>query len=335
MNASGMESGHPVAATGEPLGAVEVLSRGGHVVQRIAWHGDRLRIGRAYDNDIVVSDPYVCPHHLELDLGPDGPRARDLDSVNGSYAGRHRQRVGELPVRDGLVVHFGHSQLRFHAAGGTLAPTLRDTARHGLLGRLGSIWALLLGTVLATAVLVLDELLAGVDRPTVLGMARGLLYPVIGVLAWAGFWALLNRILAHRANFPVHLAITLFGVTALFLVTHVVSAACFAMAWNGAVWWASLVADVTIAALVILAHLRFAALGNSARMTAAAGLAAVLLFGAPATGDILERNAFSTLPYLEPLLWPPAFQGRTGASVEGFFERADELRVAVDREAGR
>ncbi len=47
-------------------GVIELLGRSGLLLQRLPYHGNTIKIGRAYDNDIIVSDPYVCPHHLVI-----------------------------------------------------------------------------------------------------------------------------------------------------------------------------------------------------------------------------------------------------------------------------
>jgi hypothetical protein len=54
-----------VGAQASP-GVIEVMNRSGQVLQRVPYSGGRLSVGRAYDNDIIVGDPYVCPHHLQI-----------------------------------------------------------------------------------------------------------------------------------------------------------------------------------------------------------------------------------------------------------------------------
>jgi hypothetical protein len=162
-----------------------------------------------------------------------------------------------------------------------------------------------------------------------------LLYPLIGVLLWAGFWSLLNRVISHRANFHVHLAIGLFGVTGLFLVAQLISIMGFALGWSDAVWWLKLLGRMAVLGGVIYAHLRYALHGRNGRVAGIAALAAVMLFGAPVTGDIIERNEFSSLPHLDPLLWPPSFRIIEGESVNEFFDRAQVLRHRADEDVRR
>jgi len=65
---------------------IEVLSRDGEVVARERIEAPEARIGRAFDNDVVVNDPHVAPHHLRVFRGDDGELvAEDLGTLNGLY----------------------------------------------------------------------------------------------------------------------------------------------------------------------------------------------------------------------------------------------------------
>lgn len=322
----------PGAGLGPIVGSVEVLNRAGSVMQRIAWDGHPLRIGRAYDNDLVVADPYVCPHHLELTSGGDGIAARDLGSVNGTYLDRGRERIGRVLLADGMTLHFGHSQLRFHAAGGKVAATLRDTARHGMLGRLGTPWMLAVASLSGLIALAVNELLGTAEETGALALGGELLYPVIGVILWSGFWSLLNRVISHRASFNVHLNIALLGVTVLFLVAQSISMVGFALGWTDSVWWLRLLGRIAVLCATVYAHLRYVLHDRSLRLFGIAALASTLMFGTPATGELIERNEFSNLPYLEPLLWPPSFRAVNGERVDEFMGESEVLKRRVERD---
>src|SRR5213079_2538659 len=63
---------------------VELFDRRGRLLARHRIERWPVTIGRAYSNDIIVDDPYVCPNHLRLVRnGDEGIVAEDLGSVNG------------------------------------------------------------------------------------------------------------------------------------------------------------------------------------------------------------------------------------------------------------
>ena len=69
-----------------------------------------LRIGRAPDNDIVVSDPGVSRHHAELRYVAGAYRIVDLDSANGTFV--NGQRVTAAPLSEGDLVGVGSATFR-------------------------------------------------------------------------------------------------------------------------------------------------------------------------------------------------------------------------------
>src|SRR5690349_19130394 len=62
--------------------------------QRAPFRDGRIRIGRATDNDIVLSEPLVSPHHAEITRRSDVVMIEDLDSVNGTWV--NGQRVAQI-----------------------------------------------------------------------------------------------------------------------------------------------------------------------------------------------------------------------------------------------
>ncbi|MFE7318149.1 FHA domain-containing protein [Streptomyces sp. NPDC057555] len=76
--------------------------------------GRVMRIGRALDNELVVSDLQVSRHHAEFRATPDGRfEIRDLGSHNGTYVnGQPISKSGSTPVGPHDIVGVGHSTFR-------------------------------------------------------------------------------------------------------------------------------------------------------------------------------------------------------------------------------
>lgn len=84
------------------------LERGGATPDLITWVGntlplaDRVRIGRADDNDIVIVEDEVSAHHCEIVRAGDNMLLADLNSTNGTFAngglvtGHFRLSVGDV-----------------------------------------------------------------------------------------------------------------------------------------------------------------------------------------------------------------------------------------------
>jgi DNA-binding NtrC family response regulator len=88
--------------------------------------GERLRIGKARDNDLVLADDTVSRTHLEIELTSEGLRARDLGSRNGTRIGK--ARVTEVYLATGTVLRVGEVELhvRIDAAPAGLPPSVHE-----------------------------------------------------------------------------------------------------------------------------------------------------------------------------------------------------------------
>lgn len=76
---------------------IEVCNRQGKVTERLRVTGDRVRLGRAFDNDVILQDPHIEPYHAQLQRQADGQWLLvDLGSLNGTT-------VRQKPVQQQLL----------------------------------------------------------------------------------------------------------------------------------------------------------------------------------------------------------------------------------------
>src|SRR5262245_18542581 len=92
---------------------VEILSRHREVAARFRVAGEEARIGRGYDNDVIVDDHYVAARHVRVFRDEAGRLvAEDAGSTNGMFldgGNGRRERIaldGEHPIR------IGHTYVR-------------------------------------------------------------------------------------------------------------------------------------------------------------------------------------------------------------------------------
>jgi transcriptional regulator with GAF, ATPase, and Fis domain len=71
--------------------------------------GDRLRVGKSSDNDLVLPDDTVSRHHCEIVRTPRGLVVRDLGSTNQTRIGR--SKVTEATLEPGATLTIGDVEL--------------------------------------------------------------------------------------------------------------------------------------------------------------------------------------------------------------------------------
>ena len=91
---------------------LEVLDRSERVEHWYRLGDTPLRIGRAYDNDVVLTDAHVCPYHAQLHRDAEGRFwLQDLGSLNGTYVGRSRKPIGSAELGEQAQFRLGETQL--------------------------------------------------------------------------------------------------------------------------------------------------------------------------------------------------------------------------------
>jgi DNA segregation ATPase FtsK/SpoIIIE, S-DNA-T family len=126
------------AAVGEPThvgGAarVELLISGGPCAgERFAVGDGMYRIGREPDADIVIADPSISRHHLDLRVDESGVSAADAGSSNGTaLSGRSLPKGSFTSLRASDELELGRTLLRFQSLGA--APAHGVAQRDGRL----------------------------------------------------------------------------------------------------------------------------------------------------------------------------------------------------------
>jgi pSer/pThr/pTyr-binding forkhead associated (FHA) protein len=114
-------SSYAAASTGGPGAASSKVGSAANGQAYLAGHnGDRFtlpagataRIGRALDNDIVLSDASVSRHHAAIEAVNGHYRLRDLGSQNGTFIGG--ARITEAALGNGDAVKIGDVTFTFH-----------------------------------------------------------------------------------------------------------------------------------------------------------------------------------------------------------------------------
>jgi pSer/pThr/pTyr-binding forkhead associated (FHA) protein len=302
---------------------IEVLSRHHDVVARFRC-GDEARIGRAYDNDVVLDDPYVAPHHLRIARDESGAlQAEDLGSVNGVHVADSDARVTAVALDGQRILRVGRTLLRVRAPEFAVAPERKAMP-------VARTWPTV--AVLSVVVIGLSLLTLWLNETREMQPSRYLL-PVLGVvlvvLVWTTGWTVLSRIFTGVAHFDRHLLIALGGLLAFFLFDELSDYGAFAFSSRGLADYAYVGNWILFAALCFV-HLR--AMGP--RRVAVKGGAVAALAVAAIAAQTVSRSEDSSLvgqqSYLEGLK-PPMFRVKRAQSLDGFFGETQRLKDALDK----
>jgi hypothetical protein len=321
----------------DTLTIVELLDRRGRVRERHHVSELPFRIGRAYENDLILDDPTVGPNHAVLERNDGALSLTDLDSVNGLV--HERAKRERIPVGEDTTVRLGRSVLRFRSPAFVVPPALPvEVQGGGLLSSLGH-W----GTVPAAIAVALFTTYMGSVRENYIPFTwapvlTDLLTTGVVLAGWAGLWALLTRVLTPRGRFLAHLAIAAIWFLCDTLLDAATEYARFFVGSIAGVEVGSALVALAFGALLFYGHISLTrALSGWARRSLCLVLSLILVGVLQLESALFAVDWTYTLPYwsrLQPVAtrWLPTEDRATffdaAGRIEGELETLAAERLA-------
>lgn len=191
---------------------------GGEHVTHIASDKFPVRIGRGYNNDVILQDPHISAFHAEiLHNGTDWVLS-DMGSANGSRVNGKDCKDGTAILRSGDTVTLGRTTLRVFDPQHPVPAAMPLEAQSGTFKRLqGRVlpWFLFFAAIFITVGLSYLQIWTEETKYllTMTGAGVGLL-----MILWALPWAVTGRLTRHRSYFQTHIALGALYVLATGLV---------------------------------------------------------------------------------------------------------------------
>ncbi len=306
---------------------VEILSRHGDVAARFRIARDEAYIGRGYDNDVIIDDPYVAARHLYVFRDEAGRLiAEDAGSKNGLFLDPDSTRRARIVIEPERPIRIGHTDVRVRET--TYAVPLERRA-----GGRTQTWPALAAAGLGVALLAIEVLFVWMmqtGEPRASTYLTTLLFVAGATLAWVSVWTILSRIFSGRVRFAQNLLIALSGFLLISLYREFAQFAAFAFTWPPAVNY-EYVVQWCIVAVACFLHLRET--GRS-RLVLKGAVVTTLLVLAISVQTVLRSEALSDFGGQSAVrrLMPPAFRLAPVRDETDFFAEIERLKSGLDRD---
>lgn len=304
---------------------VEILNPDGSVHSRQSFHHLPIRIGRAYDNEVILDDPHTGAHHALIEQNQlDELVLRDLGSVNGISL--NNERENDFVVDGNAQYRLGHTRLRIRSRHFEVAPELEDAINHRWEGWKPALSGLLLAALTSLANTWFNDL----SQSDFSRYLLALIYMLIAALGWSGVWALLGRLFTGHAHFGRQLFIT----GAAFLVfecwENLSSLLAYAFSWETLANFTSH-PSVLIFAVVLYFQLRTAGFKKPERLKFYLTGLMLLTSAVILTKQYQASNHFADQLYLSRL-YPPSMRLSANEARDGFIADMRHLQEQVDKD---
>ncbi len=283
-----------------------------------------IRVGRAYENDVILDDPHVAAHHLSLSMDENGTWfAQDMGSINGLYLSRGRQKQSRIKLTEDTVITVGGTLLRVRSRAAAVAPErAMPPARHG--------WkAAILVLMLALGLVLLQSWLSRTGETSWTAMIGQLIVIGGALLIWVGGWSLDSRFYSGQAKYERHFYIAAAGLLAIIFVAATSDILAFALSSSPVAEY-SFMATMIVIGITIFNHMREVSSRHMRLKIAGAAAIAALGIGVGSLSRSESSTNTQTAQYLRQLK-PPATRLVPSKTEEVFFAGAEKLKDRLDR----
>lgn len=304
---------------------IELLTPDGEVISREKFNQLPIRIGRAYDNDIILDDQHTAAHHAQIELNQlDELVINDLGSQNGISLGKQRNVF--FVVKGDDIYRLGHTRIRVRTISYEVAPEVSDSTNHHWEGWLPA----LLGGTLLLVIGLLSTWLTDLQQGTLSKYLLELVSTFGFALAWAGAWAVFSKLLNGHARFGRHLFIVSAGLAVVEIWEFLSGVLAYSFSLESLARYTSQ-PFILMLAVVLYFHLLTA--GNKRPHRLRIYLAGLALFaiGINMAKEYQASNYLADELYLSKL-YPPALRVSGDLPLEDFTHNIESLKARVDKE---
>ncbi len=306
---------------------IEEINRNRKVLQRYRFsQQNRIRIGRALDNDVILNEPHVSPYHMELVKTEEGDwEVVDLDSCNGVRTSKRKHLASGTKIKSGDTLLLGRCYLSIWDEQHPVEDAWPLHSIEEVFHRISSLWVV----VVLLAIFVLGEWqiasmhnYRGVPPSRVI---NELIYELLLIFGWASLWSLSGRVIRHESRFYSHLAVSLLAAMAFQWLPPLLRI----LAFNGhyGLWLTELryFGNGAIFSLLLWSNF-YLSLPQKASVriiwSNAIAWGMVLMFLLP---PIFDARKFRGFPLYDGVILPHSVFWADTLSEEAFIEKVDEL----------
>mgnify|MGYP001596646835 FL=1 len=307
---------------------IEEVSKGHKLLHRHKLTKEKIHIGRDYHNDIILSDPHICPSHASIELVEGQWHITDHQSVNGTFVENPKQKkhdANQYIVNDGDIISLGKSQLRILFNNHQVSPTVTfspfesfiDLMRHPMMLFL----SITLFTIVAGGIFYLN-------KPVEVNFSQ-LFVPAIsmalGFALWPAGVALVSHLSKHDARVMTQLGVSFAFFNLMWFSDVLEGIATFNSASHSVLPLFVMLISVALAFSLFWLNSYIGFHMTATRRIVVAASITMLLFGGSYLVQYSNKPEFNPRPQYDATIMMPSFLLAPSSSVDEFIEDSSKL----------
>ncbi|MFT6284894.1 MAG: hypothetical protein ACJAXM_001369 [Arenicella sp.] len=310
---------------------LELLSRKNIPLKHYKFEQDYVCVGRDFNNDLRLDDPYVCPSHMLVAIDPETGKlmVNDCQSTNGIKVNNKFVRQATLNSHD--VIKIGRTRLRIIDTKVPLAEAIPLSELEENISWLNHSFLAICLLFMCLSFLLLSKYLGSVQEFSLIKALPSELGQLAVFCLWPLSFAILGKVVKKDSHIVSQFSLTWLVVllaNALILLQNV---AIFNInpgpwfTWIELVIFAILVSSFIWLSLFIAFHQT-----NHRRNIISCSMTFIILAPIYSLG-FLNTDEFNPRPSYNPILLPPTYNLTSTSQTDKFIERANDLFTQVDK----
>jgi hypothetical protein len=312
---------------------VEIIDQAGRAHDRRRFSGDRFTIGRAFDNDLILTDSTVNPHHAVIEKSGDGRiLVKDLDSLNGVYVKRKQRLHGSAELVSGTEYRIGKTRVYVYTPDHPVNDTIRFGNAEHVIEWFDSPYVLLAAALAVALIYGVQQWLNMFSGFEWEEIANIMLIVFGSATSLTLFWVVIGRVLKHEANFRKQAAITLLFVAAQFVLSRIFNFVLYnTLDYTVSIGLLVVIEFILVCVMLWLNLFIATNLSSGQRIKTAATMSAVLI-ALSLYSEVPFTDDFSPAPEYIRVIRPPVFLVAGGVSEDEFVAGAAQVFTRLDAE---
>lgn len=191
-------------------------------IQKVSLTSDGpISVGRAWHNDIIISDEYIDASHLQVSIDLEGKiTVRDLDTKNGTQFGK-RSVTGKFAYAVGSRISIGDSTVTFYDVESEIVPAVKHDTAHVAARKYSSIGWFIVASLAACVGLVAATNWLDTAEATSEALVSNLLAFTMSALIWSLLAGFIGKLFRHNTYLKLHW-IFICAISVLYVVMSLV-----------------------------------------------------------------------------------------------------------------
>lgn len=311
----------------------EIIDQSGRKHQYRKLSGEWLTIGRAWDNDLILTDSAVNAHHAVIEKDENNRlMITDLDSLNGISVRRKQRISGTATLLAGEEYLLGNTRVYIYTPDHPLADAVKVADMDNTIRWLEDTRLLVASIIIVTLFYAGEQWLnmfSGFKWQEIINV---LLFIFGGAIGLALFWALIGRVLRHETQFRKQLTLILLLIGVQFLLSKLFALVTF-NTLNFTVGMVMLVlVEFAVLATTLWFNLYLATNQPAGHRTWIALVLASAIVTLSIYTEITSRSEFSETPEYVKVLAPPALHLSGSVSEDEFLSGTADVFGRLGKE---